>query len=205
MTTFKKIREIFSWFFLILMLFTFIFVSYNLVEAKKNGEGYFLFGYRPVLILTGSMEPYMMTNSLAMTKEVTSLDQLEIGDVVTYHVDTESGNTLRITHRIVAIDNEKIYTKGDNNNVIDGYPLTIENIEAKVIGVTNITAEIASIWQNSLSGKIFLICFGVGILLMYYSVKYAIASAKQRRHQIDADSETGDKTLSDHAEKDAQM
>ena len=112
----------------------------------------------------------MMTNGVALTKEVDSLDDIAVGDVVTYHVMNDNGKKLLITHRIIAIDNGQIYTKGDNNNVDDGFPLSIDNIEAKVVGVFNGTAWLAAKWQTT-RGKVMLICFVVAIVLLCYTLK----------------------------------
>ena len=174
-----KIQSIFSWVFLLLMCGLLVFSVYNLYQARQNNEGYFLFGYRPMLVLTGSMEPYMMTNSLVLSKEVTDSDQLEVGDVVTYHVKTESGRPLRITHRIVEMEDDLIYTKGDNNQVTAGFALTRDNIDAKVVGVCNFTATLASIWNRSLSGKITLVCCTAAVLLALGALRSLLHSRRE--------------------------
>lgn len=169
----KKLREALSWVLLIAMCGLMVFTIYNARVAMKTGESKFLFGYRPVLVLTGSMEPYMMTNGLALTKQVDSMDDLEVGDVVTYHLydengalmRNESGLPIRITHRIIAIDEDKIYTKGDNNNVDDGFALGIDNIEAEVVGVFNGTAWLVNKWQTT-SGKVMIIAFPLAFILL---------------------------------------
>lgn len=176
----SKLHAIFSWALLIIMAALLVFTIFRVAESRKTGEGVFLLGYRPVLVLTGSMEPYMMTNGIALTKEVDSLDDIAVGDVVTYHVMNDNGKKLLITHRIIAIDNGLIYTKGDNNNVDDGFPLTIENVEAKVVGVFNGTAWLAAKWQTT-TGKIMLICFLAAIVLLCYTVKAFRASRKAER------------------------
>lgn len=166
----SKLHSIFSWVLLIVMAVLLVVTIFRVAESRKTGEGVFLLGYRPVLVLTGSMEPYMMTNGVALTKEVDSLDDIAVGDVVTYHVVNDNGKKLLITHRIIAIDNGQIYTKGDNNNVDDGFPLSIDNIEAKVVGVFNGTAWLAAKWQTTM-GKVMLICFVVAIVLLCYTLK----------------------------------
>ncbi len=176
----SKLHAIFSWALLIIMAALLVFTIFRVAESRKTGEGVFLLGYRPVLVLTGSMEPYMMTNGIALTKEVDSLDDIAVGDVVTYHVMNDNGKKLLITHRIIAIDDGLIYTKGDNNNVDDGFPLTIENVEAKVVGVFNGTAWLAAKWQTT-TGKIMLICFLAAIVLLCYTVKAFRASRKAER------------------------
>jgi len=178
--TWKKISNILSWVLLVAMVLLLIFTVKNTMEAKKSGESVFLLGYRPVLVLTGSMEPYMMTNSVALTKEVTDIDQLDVGDVITYHKETEEGRILRITHRIIAIDNGNIYTKGDNNRVEDGYSLSIENVEAEVVTVFNQTAWIAQKWQTT-TGKVMIISFTLCIILLYIMVKNMIIALWRKK------------------------
>jgi len=178
--TWQKIRDIMSWIIMIAMICLLIFTIINTYNAKKSGEAAFLFGYRPVLVLTGSMEPYMMTNSIALTKEVTDISELELDDVITYHVESDNGKLLRITHRIVAIDGDYIYTKGDNNRVIDGYPLTIDNVEAEVITVFNQTAWLAEKWQTT-SGKVMIISFTAGAILLYHFARVSLKDWKLRR------------------------
>ena len=181
----SKLQSIISWVLLVAMAILLVFTIFRVAESKKTGEGVFLLGYRPVLVLTGSMEPYMMTNGIALTKQVDSLDDIAVGDVVTYHVTSDTGKKLLITHRIIAIDDGKIYTKGDNNNVDDGFPLSIDNVEAKVVGVFNGTAWLVAKWQTTM-GKIMIICFAAAIVLLCYTAKAFRASRKENEPVEDA-------------------
>lgn len=184
----KKLREVLSWVILIAMCGLMVFTIYNARVAMKTGESKFLFGYRPVLVLTGSMEPYMMTNGLALTKQVDSMDDLEVGDVVTYHLydengdlmRNESGLPIRITHRIIAIEGDEIYTKGDNNNVDDGFALGIANIEAEVVGVFNGTAWLVDKWQTT-SGKVMIIAFPLALILLVCTLDMLRKAKKQEQ------------------------
>lgn len=185
---FKIFNEIFSWVLLIAVSFMLIFSIFTVMQSKKTGEPAFVLGYRPVLVLTGSMEPYMMTNGLALTKEVTDIEQINIGDVITYHHDTEDGRRLLITHRIISLEDGYIYTKGDNNRVADSIPLTIDNVEAKVVCVFNQTAWIAAKWQTT-SGKIMLLCGAAAIVLLYISVKMWLSWLFNRKKEEDAEGE----------------
>lgn len=178
----QSFKNVMSWIILAAMVALLIFTSVNAYKAQKTGESNFLFGYRPVLVLTGSMEPYMMTHSIALTKEVTSMDQLEVGDVITYHVETTDGRLIRITHRIIGIDGDIIHTKGDNNNVADGYGLTLDNIEAEVLTVFNQTAWLAAKWQT-FAGKVMIISFSIFLISFYISVKYWLRFRRQNRYE----------------------
>ncbi len=168
-----KINDIFSWVLLFATALMLVYTLFTVAQAKKTGEGAFLFGYRPVFVLTGSMEPYMLTNSICLTKEVDSMDDIAVGDVVTFHVEGQSGNDLNITHRIIEIKDGIINTKGDNNSVSDDLPLTIDNIEAKVVCVFNLSALIIDKWETT-SGKVMVICFSLSVIFAYYCLKNMI-------------------------------
>lgn len=188
----KKIdifKEIMSWVTFAVVLVAFVFTIYHAYLNKDSEEGFFIFGYRPVYIMTGSMEPYLMTNGIAITKEVDSIDDIEVGDVITFHLAAESGDILRITHRITNIDNGTIYTKGDNNRVDDGVPLTIENVEAKVTHVFNQTAWIVAKWQSGTAAKVMMISFVAAIIMLYWLVKtflrdYISEAYRKKRPEI---------------------
>lgn len=194
---YKKIDNIFSWFFLIAMIALAVYTISSVTQAKKTGDQVFVFGHRPVFILTGSMEPYMMTNSIAITKEVTDISQLEVGDVVSYHVNTEDGKTLRITHRIIGMENDLIYTKGDNNKVEDGFALTIDNIEAEVTVVFNQVATLIAKWQSSTTGKVFIISAVLAIFLFITFIKMMIKSFFEDEEDESADNKIIDTISTD--------
>ena len=177
----RKFDDIFSWLLLIVTTGLLIFSIYT-VKTTPKGEGAFLFGYRPVFVLTGSMEPYMLTNGIALTKQVDSMDDIAVGDVVTFHVDSEEGRQLKITHRIVAIENGFINTKGDNNNVDDNLALTIDNIEAKVVAVFNQSAWLIEKWETT-TGKIMIISFGLALIFAYIALNLIFTSRKEEKDE----------------------
>lgn len=141
------------------------------ISANKSGEEPFYFGYRPCLIQTGSMEPYMMTNGMILTKEVTSIDEIAVGDVITYKLVNDTGKTIRITHRVQRISEDGIIrTKGDNNNVEDSYQLTMENVYAKEVGVYNGSAWFINQWQSGATGKVIILCIVLSIIFLFYAI-----------------------------------
>jgi len=58
-------------------------------------------GYKPFIVLSGSMEPTISTGDLVLTKEVAP-EQINIGDIITFRVE---GNTM-VTHRVTDIVRE---------------------------------------------------------------------------------------------------
>ena len=90
-------------------------------------------GYKPMMVMTESMEDYILAGDVIIVKEVDPTT-LEVGDVITFF-DPLGNGTTTVTHRII----DKIedatglwfQTQGDNNNTPDK-----ELVEASaVIGI----------------------------------------------------------------------
>lgn len=96
-----------------------LLVAFFLLAMVVIGVGPLFFGFRPFVVLSGSMEPTIPTGSIAITRPVPS-DQLQIGDVIAL---APKETALPILHRIVQIENRKgtLYytTRGDANNEND--------------------------------------------------------------------------------------
>lgn len=104
---------------------------YMLLGVAIQKDEFYVFGYRPVLVLSGSMEPYMETNSVAIMKKTKDIQE---GDVVMFRIDEDT----RVCHRAVDIDAKgNITTKGDNNEVADFDKVTKNMIEGKVVARMN--------------------------------------------------------------------
>lgn len=163
-----------------------------LITVYKNQDSpneAFLLGYKPVYVMTGSMEPTLRVNGIVIIKEA-SYDEIvkdykEAADgyvesedhknderpIVMYEIDDKM-----ITHRVVDVTEEGIRTKGDNNNVQDAYYLQPENIRGEVVAVWNWTATLVENWKNpakrvrmivfAIAIIIFLICLPLGIKMM---------------------------------------
>lgn len=85
------------------------------------------FGWKPFIVLSGSMETEIYPGDIAVVKDVDT-STLKQNDVIAF----KSGDIV-ITHRIVKIINEdgqvKFITKGDNNNTEDSERVLPENVE----------------------------------------------------------------------------
>lgn len=89
-------------------------------------------GATPLTVLTRSMEPTLPPGTLVVV-EPTPIDTIEIGDVLTYQI--ESGKADVVSHRVVEVRSEStggrtFITKGDNNDAADPEPV----IEAQIKG-----------------------------------------------------------------------
>lgn len=102
---------------------TIIYKSYS-----KPNEIPSVFGWKPFIVLSGSMEDTIMPGDLILTKEIDAIE-LKEGDVISFRTNKYTV----ITHRIIDIvdeeDERKYYTKGDNNNSADRDPVCNDQIE----------------------------------------------------------------------------
>ena len=87
-----------------------------------------IFGYKPLFIMSGSMEPTIKTYQLVLSVPVTA-DEVSVNDIVTY----TSPSGLRIIHRIIDITDEGFVFKGDNNAKSDENIVKADQIGYKVI------------------------------------------------------------------------
>ncbi len=127
----KKRQKILKFIFYPIAIFI-VLCATNIVYQKviKKEDNINLFGYRPYIVLSGSMEPNLQVGDMIVAKQVDEA-QVGVGDIITF--EAENGAT--ITHRVVDIiikDGKKMYqTKGDNNNSNDVDLISIENIKGK--------------------------------------------------------------------------
>lgn len=105
------------------------------IRERLTGEMGFLFGYKPVYIESGSMEPVIPSGSFIIVKKA-SFDDVKEGDVIVF--ETDGGY---VTHRYIGIDEASfnsgsksyIVTKGDANSISDPELLDPLNIRGKAI------------------------------------------------------------------------
>jgi len=88
----------------------------------------FVLGYKPVVVLSGSMESVYPTGSMIYYKSVDFKD-IKKGDAITFKL----GGATLATHRVIEKDNEnqEFITKGDNNTTIDTKPVPYEAVVGK--------------------------------------------------------------------------
>ena len=88
-----------------------------------------IFGCKPVVVLSGSMQPEFEVGSVVYYRQVPE-SELKVGDVISFQM-----NNNLVTHRIKSIDNGFYTTKGDNNNIEDKEKVTYGDIQGRVGGL----------------------------------------------------------------------
>ncbi len=120
-------------------VFTAACCIYMIVQEKMTGEMAFAFGYKPVIIESGSMEPVIRTGAYVLLKKA-DYTEVKEGDIITFY--TERGY---VTHRLVGIDEGAygrdeeacLITRGDANRIEDHERLRPSQIRGKVTLILN--------------------------------------------------------------------
>lgn len=88
-------------------------------------------GYKPFIVLSGSMEPAIMAGDLIVTKKIDPTD-VEVGQVISFRVE----NDIVVSHRVTEIQTEgglAFLTKGDANVGMDATRVSPDTIEGLYI------------------------------------------------------------------------
>lgn len=115
-------------------------------------------GYRPVIVLSGSMEPTIHTGDMILLHK-TDTAKLKEGDVICYLVSGKA-----ITHRIVEISAKEAeqvnyITQGDANNAADQQPVTEAQVQGIWTGMRMAGLGNFVMFMQSTTGMIlFIIC-----------------------------------------------
>lgn len=84
-----------------------------------------VFGFSTAVIASGSMEPELSPDDIIIIRQQ---DSYETGDIITF----QSGGSL-VTHRVAAVTDDGLITRGDANNADDAEPVAPENVLGEVV------------------------------------------------------------------------
>lgn len=144
-----------------------------MIQSNTNKEEVpSIFGFKPFIVLSGSMETKIHKGDLIITKNVDP-EELKVNDVIAYR---DQAGTVT-THRIIDIIEEGgetyFITKGDNNSTQDQNLVEFSDVEG--IYVTRIP-NIGNI-MNSLSEPTTIVVLVLGITVIFI-ICFAISTKK---------------------------
>lgn len=174
----KWYKSVSNWLILIACIIFIPIIIMNLsimMQAKKNKDAVpSVFGIKPFMVLSGSMETEIRIGDLILTR-VVDPSTLKVDDVIAFR-DAEGTVT---THRIIDIvvqDGVTYFiTKGDNNNAQDRNLVEYEDVEGIYIGRI---PGIGSL-MKSLSEPTTILIIVVGITVVFV-IGFTISNRKQR-------------------------
>ena len=117
-----------------------------------------VFGYSMLVIASPSMTGAIEAGDAIIIK---NSDSYAVGDVITYFPENEN---FSVTHRIVRIEGDKFYTKGDANPSEDFDPVSIGQIAGKVAVKLDKVGYFIE-WLKSPVGMIFATTF-IALLIL---------------------------------------
>ena len=132
-------------------------------------------GYGAAVVLTGSMEPAIMTDDLIL---VSAREEYEVGDVVVY----QSGSML-VVHRVVELDETTVTTQGDANQVPDA-PVERAAVKGTVIGVIPRAGVLVRVLKTPAATLVLLVG---AVLLMELSFRREKEKSSEELEQIKAE------------------
>ena len=131
-----------------------------------------VFGYSVLIVASPSMTGAIEAGDAIIIKKS---DSYAVGDVITYFPADEN---FSVTHRIVRMEGDKFYTKGDANQSEDPDPVLIDQIAGKVAVKLDKVGYFIE-WLKSPIGIIFAATFIVLLILI-------IVIEDKRRGKTDA-------------------
>lgn len=178
----KRIKIIIISILLILILPIFIINSVIIINSYiKPDKIPSFFGWKPFIVLSGSMETQINTGDLVIVKEIDN-NNLKEGDIVAFKTEN-----VVITHRIVekTEDEGKIQykTKGDNNNTIDNGYITPEQIEGIYQFKISKLGNVAMFIQTPLG---MITCLSIPIILM---ILVQMSESKEKQKHMEEEIE----------------
>lgn len=147
-------------------------------QAKKDENAVpSVFGYKPFMVLSGSMETEIHKGDLIITK-IIDPKKLKIDDVIAFR---DAENTVT-THRIIDMveRNGETYfiTKGDNNSSQDQNLVSLNDVEGIYVGRI---PGIGSI-MDSLAKPTTIVILVLGITVIF-GIAFTISNKKQREKE----------------------
>lgn len=172
-TIVKIVSAIFYIILIPIIIFNFTLIIKSFIYPNEIPD---FFGYKTFVIVSGSMEPTIMTQDGILVKEVPQ-DEIAIRDIITF----SQGENI-ITHRVIGIEKEdgmiKYRTKGDHNHAEDKKKVTYEQIEGKYQFKMKQLGVITKVMKNK-----FTLLFFVFMIIGICGYKHRLEKKKQARKE----------------------
>lgn len=135
-------------------------------------------GYKPFIVLSGSMEPTINTGDLAISKE-TNPNTLKVGDIISFKIKED----VVVTHRIVEITKEDgelaFITKGDHNYENDQNPVKASSVEGIYVKKLDGLGNFAMFIQKPLG---FIVVAAIPLIIIIIAQTY---NSRQYKKEIE--------------------
>lgn len=173
----QKIKKAISIIVILILLPILLMSIVILVDSYTHpNEVPSFFGWKPFIVLSGSMETQISAGDIVVVKEIDT-NELKKGDIIAF----KDGNIV-ITHRIdevTEIDGKKQYiTKGDNNNTQDIGYVSPEQIEGVFKFKVSRLGNLAMFIQTPLG---MIVCLSIPIIII---ILLQTADSKKEKEEL---------------------
>lgn len=183
-----KILSIITNVILIAALTLLAFAGYSAFVNRNDPNNAYVLGIKPIYIKTGSMEPALLTDSIAIVKKC-DISDVQKDDIIVFRKEDKL-----IVHRVMDKEDGYVKTKGDNNKIYDNFSVYPEEIQAKVIlsmnWIANFKHEIKTI--NGVIKWIVFPIVSIGVIILTIVIIKKILSMPDGAtdKELSADSES---------------
>ena len=123
------------------------------------------FGFRPYIVLSGSMEDEIKTGSVAYINQKINVNDIKEGDIIAFR----SGAS-QVTHRVVSINSDNTFTtKGDANKTVDVNNVKFSNYIGKTIFSIPYVGYWLGFFQTKTGYAILMVIVGINIAMLIFS------------------------------------
>lgn len=153
----KKLVKIISYIFVFILCILAIICLSVFIQTRTNPDKIpSILGYKPFIVLSGSMETELSKGDLAIVRNV-DVNDLKEKDIIAFR--EKDGYV--VTHRIVSVfkngDNVYFITKGDNNNTNDNGMVKSNRVEGKYVTKINGFGNVLLVLQKPITLIVILI------------------------------------------------
>lgn len=151
------------------------------------------FGFKPFIVLSGSMEPEIMAGDLVLTKTIDP-KEIKVGDVISFQAE----DNIVVTHRVTEVKTDgglSFLTKGDANVGQDGSSVTPDKIEGIYIWRAANLGRFALFIQTPM-GMLLFVVTPMCLFILYDLIARNVRSRKTQKElaQTAEQSSTTDQT-----------
>ena len=173
----QKIKKAISIIVILILIQILLISIVILVDSHTHpNEVPSFFGWKPFIVLSGSMETQISAGDIVVVKEIDT-NELKKGDIIAF----KDGNIV-ITHRIdevTEIDGKTQYiTKGDNNNTQDIGYVSPEQIEGVFKFKVSRLGNLAMFIQTPLG---MIVCLSIPIIII---ILLQTADSKKEKEEL---------------------
>ncbi len=155
-----------------------------------------ILGLKVYTVLSPSMEPKYKTGAIIYVKSVEPSD-LEVGDVITFLVSSET----TVTHRIVDIENEDgiLYfsTKGDANKSADNGRVHMDNVLGKPIFKISYLGYVAN-FVTTPPGMYLGIAVGIILTILVFMIDFITGEEPDKNKKGEKQNEENEDSTAVH-------